>query len=59
MKKIELTEELVACSARQGVTICGAEAEGRVREMWENGEVIIEQRDFTGITLGGGASAQD
>ena len=36
-----------------------AEAEGRVREMWENGEVIIEQRDFTGITLGGGASAQD
>jgi hypothetical protein len=36
-----------------------AEAEGRVRAMWENGEVVIEQRDFAGITLGGGASAQD
>lgn len=36
-----------------------AEAEARVREMWENGEVVIEQRDFAGITLSGGASAQD
>ena len=27
MKKIELTEELIAAVARQGVTICGTEAE--------------------------------
>ena len=31
-----------------------AEAEARVREMWENGEVVIGQSDFAGITIGSG-----
>lgn len=31
-----------------------AEAEERVREMWENGEVVIVQSDFTGIMISSG-----
>ncbi len=31
-----------------------AEAEERVREMWENGEVVIGQSDFTGIMISSG-----
>ena len=30
------------------------EAEARVREMWENGEVVIGQSDFTGIMISSG-----
>lgn len=31
-----------------------AEAEARVREMWENGEVVIGQSDFAGILISSG-----
>ena len=31
-----------------------AEAEARVREMWENGEVVIGQSDFAGIMISSG-----
>ena len=31
-----------------------AEAEERVREMWENGEVVIGQSDFAGIMISSG-----
>ena len=29
-------------------------AEARVREMWENGEVVIGQSDFAGIMISSG-----
>ena len=31
-----------------------AEAEAKVREMWENGEVVIGQSDFAGIMISSG-----
>ena len=31
-----------------------AEAEARVREMWENGEVVIGQSDFAGNMISSG-----
>ena len=46
MKKIELTEELVAYSARQGVTICGTEAEIVLSYVKVHGYELLADDDF-------------
>ena len=46
MKKIELTEELVASSARQGVTICGTEAEIVLAYIKVHGYELLTDDDY-------------
>ena len=46
MEKIERTEELVASSARQGVTICGTEAEIVLSYVKVHGYELLTDDDF-------------
>ena len=46
MKKIELTEELIAAVARQGVTICGTEAEIVLAYIKVHGYELLTDDDY-------------
>lgn len=46
MKKIELTEELIATAARQGVTICGTEAEIVLAYIKVHGYELLTDDDY-------------
>lgn len=46
MKKIELTEELIAIAARQGVTICGTEAEIVLAYIKVHGYELLTDDDY-------------